>query len=68
MKLSENFAFSEWSKNPLYFGKRSGIATFTYVQDEVYIDVMLRHIIKNDNRAFESEIEQDIDFDSDIPF
>lgn len=68
MKLSENFDFEAWNKNPPCFGRRSGIATFTYVQDDIHIDVMLKRIIENDSRAFEKEITSAIDWDSEIPF
>ncbi|MFQ0972372.1 hypothetical protein [Gilliamella sp. BG6] len=68
IKLSENFDFNNWYENPPCFGKRLGIATFTYVKDDIFIDVMLKRIIENDSRAFEKEVDSPIDWDSEIPF
>lgn len=68
MKLSENFNFNNCYGNPPCFGKRLGIATFTYVEKDIFIDVMLKRIIENDSTAFEKEMDIPIEWDSDIPF
>ena len=68
MKLSENFNFNNCYENPPCFGKRLGIATFTYVEKDIFIDVMLKRIIENDSTAFEKEMDIPIEWDSDIPF
>ena len=68
MKFSENFNFNNCYGNPPYFGKRLGIATFTHVEKDIFIDVMLKRIIENDSTAFEKEMNIPNDWDSDIPF
>ncbi|CAK7044597.1 hypothetical protein [Morganella morganii] len=65
-KLPDEYDHDNRPINPLFFGKKLGIATFSYCDNRPLVRDMLLSIIQDDQYAFEKEVLP-TDFD-DIPF
>ncbi|HDT2998926.1 TPA: hypothetical protein QHL53_001123 [Proteus mirabilis] len=65
-KLPDEYDYDNNPINPSFFGKKLGVATFSYCDNRPSIRSMLLSILEDDKYAFEEEVPP-IDF-SDIPF
>lgn len=68
-KLPDEYDHDNNSINPSFFGKKLGVATFSYCDDRPSVRSMLLSILEDDKYAFEEEIPPtDFSDFSDIPF